>query len=48
MDNKYDFIIKLGGLMDNVPDYYTTMPNDEFNYYRGYVKALLDITNLFD
>ena len=48
MFNKYDLIIKVCGLMDNAPDYYPTMSSDEFNYYRGYVKALIDVNDLFD
>lgn len=48
MFNKYDFIIKVCGLVEKAPDYTETMPDDEFNYNRGYVQALLDVTDLFD
>lgn len=48
MFDKYDFIIKVCGLVDNAPDFTETMPDDEYNYYKGYVKALLDVTDIFD
>lgn len=48
MFNKYDFIIKVCSLVDNAPDYTETMSDNEFNYYRGYVQALLDVTDIFD
>lgn len=48
MFDKYDFIIKVCGLVDNAPDFTETMLDDEYNYYKGYVKALLDVTDIFD
>lgn len=43
--NKYDFITKV---IDNAPVYDETMSDNEFNYYRGYCKALLDVCDVFD
>lgn len=48
MFNKYDFILKVCELGNHFPDFNETMSDDEFNYNRGYVQALLDVTDVFD
>lgn len=48
MFNKYDFIIKVCELNDNVPEYNEKMSNNDFHYYRGYLKALLNVCDIFD
>lgn len=48
MFDKYGFILKVSELGDNIPDYTETMSNDEFNYNRGYIEALLHVTDIFN